>query len=156
MHKIVSVLLVCTVMNAQTFDTEKLPMQSTSYDKKRNPHKDLALSMEKAKKSGKKILMVVGGEWCKWCGQLDNFLDDHEAVAKAFYTSFEVLRVYYGKDISKEGKSLLTQFPAPKGTPHFYLLGSKAKLLKSVDTGALERGYSYHKKKFMKFIEDNR
>jgi len=156
MHKILSILLLCSMVNVHAFDTVKLPIQSTSYDKTRNPHKDLALSMEKAKKSGKKILMVVGGEWCKWCGQLDNFLDDHEDVAKDFYTSFEVLRVYYGKGISKEGKSLLTQFPALKGTPHFYILDSKAKLLKSVDTGKLERGYSYDKKKFMKFIKEHR
>ena len=156
MHKIIFLVLVCTVISVHAFDMEKLPIQSTTYDKKRNPHEDLALSMAKAKKSGKKILMVVGGEWCKWCGQLDNFLDDHEAVTKEFYTSFEVLRVYYGKGISKEGKSLLIQFPAPKGTPHFYILDSKAKLLKSIDTGKFERGYSYHKKKFMKFIEDNR
>ncbi len=156
MHKIVWILVVCGIMHLYAFDVEKLPIQSTSYDKKRNPHKDLAVSMEKAKKSGKKILMMVGGEWCKWCGQLDNFLDDHEAVAKDFYTSFEVLRVYYGKGISKEGKSLLTQFPAPKGTPHFYVLDSHAKLLKSVDTGKLERGYSYHKKKFIGFIKEHR
>ena len=149
-------MFVCMVMNAEAFDVEKLSMQSTTYDKKRNPHEDLALSMAKAKKSGKKILMVVGGEWCKWCGQLDNFLDDHEAVAKEFYTSFEVLRVYYGKGITKEGQSLLMQFPVPKGTPHFYILDSKAKLLKSIDTGKLERGYSYHKKKFMTFIKDNK
>lgn len=144
------------IINLQAFDAEKLPIQSTTYDKKRNPHQDLALSMQKAKKSGKKILMVVGGDWCKWCGQLDNFLDDHPKIAGNFYGSFEVLRVYYGKDISKESKSLLSQFPAPKGTPHFYLLDSKAKLLKSIDTGYLERGYSYNKKLFVEFIEQNK
>jgi len=156
MHKVVWIWALCSIIHLHAFDVGKLPIQSTTYDKKRNPHTDLALSMEKAKKSGKKILMVVGGEWCKWCGQLDNFLDDHESVAEDFYTSFEVLRVYYGKGISKEGKSLLTQFPAPKGTPHFYLLDSKAKLLKSIDTGNLERGYSYNKKKFMAFIKEHR
>jgi len=100
--------------------------------------------------------MVVGGEWCKWCGQLDNFLDDHETVAKKFYGSFEVLRVYYGKGISEESKSLLKQFPALKGTPHFYVLDSNAKLLKSIDTAYLERGYSYHRKKVLEFIEEHK
>ncbi|MGV6830003.1 MAG: thioredoxin family protein [bacterium] len=149
-------LALFAIMHLHAFEMEKLPIQSSTYDKKRNPHMDLALSMEKAKKSGKKILMMVGGEWCRWCGQLDNFLDDHETVAKEFYTSFEVFRVYYGKDISKEGKSLLVQFPTFKGTPHFYLLDSKAKLLKSIDTRQFERGYSYDKKKFMSFIKKYR
>ena len=156
MYKIAWILALCGIMNIHAFDVEKLPIHSSTYDKNRNPHKDLALSMENAKKSGKKILMVVGGEWCKWCGQLDNFLDDHETVAKKFYGSFEVLRVYYGKGISEESKSLLKQFPALKGTPHFYVLDSNAKLLKSIDTARLERGYSYHKKKVFEFIEANK
>jgi len=143
-------------MHLQAFDMKNLPTYSTHYEKQRNPHTDLSSSMQKAEKSGKKILMVVGGEWCKWCGQLDNFLDDHEKVAEMFYGSFEVVRVYYGEGISAEGKSLLTQFPPPKGTPHFYLLDSKAKLLKSIDTGYLERGYSYNKKKFVAFVEENK
>jgi len=156
MYRLIYIVWACTIINLHAFDVEKRSIQSTSYDKKRNPHADLALSMEKAQLSGKKILMIVGGEWCKWCGQLDNFLDDHERVAEDFYTSFEVLRVYYGKGISAEGESLLTQFPAPKGTPHFYVLDSKAKLLKSIDTAFLERGYSYNKKKFVQFIEQNK
>ena len=131
MHKIVWIWALCSILKLHAFDAGKLPIQSTTYDTKRNPHADLALSMGKAQVSGNKILLIVGGEWCKWCGQLDNFLDDHERVAEEFYTSFEVIRVYYGKGISEEGKSLLTQFPAPKGTPHFYLLDSKAKLLKA-------------------------
>jgi len=156
MHKIVWIWALCSIIHLHAFDAEKLPIESTTYDTKRNPHTDLALSMEKAQVSGKKILMIVGGNWCKWCGQLDNFLDDHERVAEDFYTSFEVLRVYYGKGISTEGKSLLTQFPPPKGTPHFYVLDSKAKLLKSIDTSFLERGYSYNKKLFVQFIEQNK
>lgn len=83
-------------------------------------------------------------------------MDDHKTVAEMFYGSFEVVRVYYGKDISVEGKSLLTQFPAPKGTPHFYLLDSKAKLLKRINTGYLERDYSYNKKKFVAFVEEHK
>ncbi len=156
MKKNIVMLLLCVTLGVYGFELDMLPTYSTHYDKQRNPHTDLSTAMQKAEKSGKKILMVVGGEWCKWCGQLDNFLDDHKKVAELFYGSFEVVRVYYGEGISAEGKSLLTQFPPPKGTPHFYLLDSKAKLLKSIDTGYLERGYSYNKKKFVAFVEENK
>ena len=138
------------------FELTSLPTYSTQYDPKANPHIALQTALKKAQTSHKPILLMVGGEWCKWCGQLENFLDDHPAIAQDFYTSFEVVRVYYGEGINKEAQSLLEQFPPLKGTPHFYLLDSQAKLLKSIDTGYLERGYSYNSKKVKAFINKNR
>jgi len=126
------------------------------YDKKINPYISLEKALVKVKKSDKNILLMVGGDWCKWCGQFENFLDDHPKIAEDFYTTFEVVRVYYGESINKEAQSLLKQFPPLKGTPHFYLLDSNAKLLKSIDTGYLERGYSYNRKKVKTFIEENK
>jgi len=159
MKKIILITLILTTLNIFAIDkvyyTDTLPKELTSYDKKANPHEALSKAMQKAKKSGKKILLIVGGDWCKWCGAMDNFFDDHEEIARDFYGSFEIVRVYYGKDISKEGKSLLIQFPPLKGTPHFYILDSNAKLLKSVDTAYMERGYGYHRKKVIEFINQN-
>ena len=101
MKKIVILLLVSIAVALNAFDIEKLPNYSTEYDKKVNPYKSLATAMQKVKDSDKKILLLVGGDWCKWCGTLDNFLEDKEKIAKSFYDSFEVVRVYYGKDTSK-------------------------------------------------------
>jgi len=153
MQKIVLIIFLgaCSVLYA--FEWEKLPSYSVQYDKKINPYISLEKALVKVKKSDKKILLMVGGDWCKWCGQFENFLDDHYKIAEDFYTTFEVVRVYYGEGINKEAQSLLKQFPPLKGTPHFYLLDSDAKLLKSIDTGYLERGYSYHTKKVKDFIK---
>ena len=149
------IILSSSFINGNNF-TKKLPNYSLYFDSKVNPHKDLSMAIKKAKKSKKKILMIVGGNWCKWCGTFDNFLDDHEKIAKSFYGSFEVIRVYYGSKINKKGKSLLKQFPPIKGTPHFYILNSNAKLLKSIDTTYLERGYGYNKLKVINFIKNNK
>jgi thioredoxin-related protein len=148
--------LVCMTASVWAFDMSTLPKYSTFYDAKANPHETLSKALEKSAKSGKKLLLIVGNDGCKWCGQLDNFLEDNRKIAEAFYGSFEVVKVYYAEGINKETKSLLQQFPAPKGTPHFYVLDSNAKLLKSIDTGYLERGYSYNKQKFLAFIEANK
>jgi len=61
MNKIVSILLVCSIITLHAFDVEKLPIHSTTYDKNRNPHKDLAVSMEKAKKVWKED--THGSRW---------------------------------------------------------------------------------------------
>ena len=156
MKKIVILLLVFVSVALNAFDIEKLPNYSTEYDKKVNPYKSLATAMQKVKDSDKKILLLVGGDWCKWCGTFDNFLEDKEKIAKSFYDSFEVVRVYYGKGINKEAQSLLKQFPPLEATPHFYILDKNAKLLKSLGSANLERGYGYNKKRVIKFIKDNK
>ena len=148
-----SVLLVLSV---NAFDIDKLAKYSTVYDKNANPHKDLAIAMQKAKVSGKNVLLLVGGDWCKWCGTFDNFLEDNEKIGESFYNSFEVVRVYFGKGINKEAQSLLKQFPPLKATPHFYVLDKNAKLLKSIDSSPLERGYGYRKSKVVTFINANK
>ena len=156
MKKKAILVLMFVTLTLSAFDMEKLPKYATEYDSKANPHRTLATLMKKAKKSDKKILLMVGGDWCKWCGTLDNFLEDNEKIASSFYGSFEVMRVYYGKGINKETQSLLKQFPPLKATPHFYILDKNAKLLKSLESANLERGYGYNRKKIIKFIEENR
>lgn len=137
-------------------DLNNLPAYSTTYDIKADPYLDLQLAMNKVEKSDKKILLIVGGDWCKWCGTFDNLIDDNIELSNIFYNTFEVVKVYYGRDISKKTKSFLKQFPVLKGTPHFYILDKNAKLLKSIDTSYLERGYGYNKKEMMKFIKQNK
>jgi hypothetical protein len=47
------------------------------YDPRRDPEKDLAAAGEEARRSNRKILVVVGGEWCSWCHTMDRFFHDH-------------------------------------------------------------------------------
>jgi thioredoxin-related protein len=153
LYRIFVALMIIFTFGISGVDLDKLPSYSTTFDKKINPHVSLSKALDKVKKTNKNILLFVGGDWCRWSGTFDNFLDDHPKIAEAFYGSFEVVRVYYGNGINKYGQSLLKQFPPLKGTPHFYILNKKAKLLSSINTVYLERGYGYNKKKVMQFIQ---
>jgi thioredoxin-related protein len=143
-------------LNLSAFDINTLPKYSKIYDSKANAHEDLSKALQKVKKSKKKILLIAGGDWCMWCGTFDNFLDDNEKIAKDFYTSFEVVKVYYGNGMNDSAKSLLKQFPVLKGTPHFYILNKDAKLLESIGTEYLERGYGYNRHKVKEFINSKK
>jgi thioredoxin-related protein len=145
-------VLILIALNLSAFDMNNLPKYTISYGKEANAYEDLTKAMEKVKKSNKKILLIAGGYWCKWCVSFDNFLKDNEKVANDFYGSFEVLKVYYGKGMNESAKSLFKQFPALEGTPHFYLLDKDAKLLESIGTAYLEKGSSYNKSKIVEFI----
>jgi thioredoxin-related protein len=139
-------------LNLSAIDMNNLPKYSTSYDKKANAYENLTKAMDKAKKSNKKILLIAGGAWCKWCGAFDNFFKENEKVANDFYGSFEVLKVYYGNGMNESSKSLFKQFPVLKGTPHFYILDKDAKLLESIGTVYLEEGNGYNKGKIIEFV----
>jgi thioredoxin-related protein len=134
-------------------DRTTLPMYSLYFNKHTNPHKDLAVALKKAKKENKNILLLVGGNWCPWCRSFDSFLEKNKELEKLFYTSFEVVRVYYGSGISKEGQTLLKQFPNLGETPSIYILDNNAKLLHTQKSSMLELGYSYDKKKLEEFIK---
>ena len=151
-----SLLFSLSIYAGVTQPSNTLAAYTLEYHKKQDPKMDLQKAKKVAQKEHKKILLIVGGDWCKWSGTLDNFLEDHPEIAQKFYNSFEVVKVYYGKGMTKEAKNFLKQFPPLKGTPHFYILDENGKLLKSVDTGYLERGYSYNKRKFEQFIEENK
>lgn len=127
-----------------------LPDYSQGYDEQRDPAQDQASATAKAQREGKKVLLLVGGEWCSWCQEMNHFLDREPTLASQFNQAFVVVKV----NVSKQNKneSFLKGYPEYLGVPHFYVLDAKGKLLESVNTGLLEKGKSYDEAKFGKFI----
>ena len=133
-------------------DVATLPSYSTTFDKESNATANLAEAITKATKEQKNILLIAGGDWCRWCGTMSNFLEEHPKLQKEFYTKFEVLRLYYGKGINPSAKALIEKYGKPKGTPYFYLLNGQGELLNPYRTKTLEQGYGYSQAKFAEFI----
>jgi|GEM_PF-1265415 len=138
--------------NQNQLDISTLPKYSISFNKEANATADMREAIEKATKEQKNILLIAGGDWCRWCGTMSNFLEEHPRLQKELYTKFEVVRLYYGKGINHSAKELIKKYGKPKGTPHFYILDNQAKLLNSFGTKSLERGYGYNRTKFADFI----
>ncbi|WP_421246395.1 thioredoxin family protein [Aeromonas sanarellii] len=127
-----------------------LPDYSQGYDETRDPAKDLAAATTRAQQEGKKVLLLVGGEWCSWCQEMNRFLDREPDLASQFNRTFVVVKV----NVSEQNKneSFLKAYPEYLGVPHFYVLDARGKLLESFNTGLLEKEKSYDEAKFGKFI----
>ncbi|BBS86760.1 thioredoxin family protein [Aeromonas media] len=127
-----------------------LPDYSQGYDEQRDPAKDLAAATIRAQQEDKQVLLLVGGEWCSWCQEMNRFLDQEPELAHQFNRTFVVVKV----NVSKENKNapFLKAYPEYLGVPHFYVLDARGKLLESFNTGLLEKGKSYDEVKFGKFI----
>ncbi|WP_429160025.1 thioredoxin family protein [Aeromonas media] len=127
-----------------------LPDYSQGYDEQRDPARDLAAATAKAQSEGKKVLLLVGGEWCSWCQEMNRFLDREPALASQFNQTFVVVKVNVSK--ANKNEPFLKRYPEYLGVPHFYVLDARGKLLESFNTGLLEKGKSYDEARFGKFI----
>src|SRR3990172_5311081 len=124
---------------AQTKDTTKGETeQREKFDPQRDPEKDLKAAVTLAAKSGQRILLVVGGEWCIWCRKLDKFFQDNKDVSELLQVNYVVVKVNWSKE--NRNDKFLGRYPTTKGYPPLFVLDSGGKLLHSQDTGELETG----------------
>ena len=123
----------------------------TAFDYTRDSDKDLADAITEAKRSGRRILLDVGGTWCIWCRKFDKFLEENKDVANNLEKHFVVVKINFDKEHKNE--KFLSKFPKVDGYPHFFILSKTGKLIKSQNTGELESGESHDRNKVMKFLK---
>lgn len=120
------------------------------FDPTRSPFDDLKLAVEKAQKENKRIILDVGGEWCIWCHRIDEFLHKDKEINDFLEKHYVVVKVNYSKENKNE--KFLSNYPKINGYPHFFVLDSDGTFLHSQDTGLLEEGKTYSKRKVMDFL----
>jgi thioredoxin-related protein len=121
------------------------------FDDIRDPAKDLKLAIAEAKRSQRRILLDVGGEWCIWCHRLDTLFMKNADLSDFLHANFVVVKVHYDRKVNKN-ESFLSRYPKIPGYPHFFVLEKNGKLLKSQDTGELEENKGHSKDKVTAFL----
>lgn len=127
-----------------------------AFDPARDPVADLATAKAEARRSGRRIVLDVGGEWCSWCHLMDAFIEGDAAVRDLRDAHFVWMKVNYSED--NENTAFLSQFPAIKGYPHLFVLDADGALLHSQFTGELEAAEGqpkgYDRGHFLAFLQD--
>lgn len=118
-----------------------------------NPSTDLAQARELAAQTGRKVLIIAGGDWCRWCHVLQRFLERNRDVQTELDRAFVVLKVYIGDENVNE--QFFSGLPEAVGYPHFWVMASDGTVLKSIDTAGVESGPDdYDKNLFLQLIRD--
>jgi len=143
------IVLTCNFITAQD-KSEK--STAHKFDPTANPFTDLKKVVSEAKKSNKRILLDIGGEWCIWCHRIDQFIDQNEEIKKFLHENYVVLKINYSEENKNE--KFLAQYPKVPGFPHFFVLAKNGKLLHSQDTGQLEKEKSYDAEKMLSFLRE--
>ena len=120
------------------------------YDPKRDAAQDIREAAVEAKRTHRRVLVEVGGEWCSWCHHMDDFFAAHSDLTELRDKKFVMLKVNFSEE--NPNKELLSQYPAIAGYPHIFVLDSDGTLVHSQDTSALEEGKSYNLERFTTFL----
>lgn len=108
---------------------------SRTFDPARDPVRDLEQALQAARSEGRRVLVMVGGDWCVWCFLLDRYLRTDVDATRILYGEFEVLRVYYGDDNTND--AFLDRFPEFEMFPHFFVVESDGRVLASIPADVL-------------------
>jgi hypothetical protein len=118
----------------------------------------LTAARREAAQDGRQVLVIAGGDWCRWCHVLDRFLHDNPDVESELAKKFVVLKVYYGDSEGDDGTDVafFDGLPEAEGFPHFWVVRRDGSV-RSIETGGLERGDDdYDREKFLRFIREGR
>jgi len=122
----------------------------TRYDPKRDPDADLAKALAEAKRTGRNVLLVVGGDWCDWCQAMDKFFAGHADVRALRERNFVTLKINMSPQ--NENRAFLSRYPKIPGYPYLFVLDAHGKVLHPQRANVFEDGDTYNVPRFASFL----
>jgi thioredoxin-related protein len=123
----------------------------TKYDPSRDAVRDIKEAISEAQRTGKRILLEVGGEWCSWCRKLDRYFAANPKLTE--YRDRHYITVKINWSPENYNKKALSQYPEIHEYTYFLVLDKNGKLLKAQATGVFEEGKSYDLGRMTAFFE---
>lgn len=121
------------------------------YDPKADPFEQYHAAIERAEREHKLVLVIAGGDWCRWCHVLERFVSNDAEVEQRLDETFVVMKAYVGFDNYNE--LFFSQLPPAVGAPHFWVISPEREVLASQSTATLEAGKKgYDKRAFLDFL----
>jgi thioredoxin-related protein len=91
------------------------------FDPKRDAAADIHAAIAEAQKTGKRIILDIGGDWCQYCHQMDKFFDEHPDVLQIREKNFITLAIFYSSDHKNE--DALSRYSPVLGIPSLFCAG---------------------------------
>lgn len=98
-----------------------------AYDPARDGKADLSAVLANARVVDRPVLVVVGGDWCPTCLQLDRAMSAHAGVQSILTTKALSLKINY--DSKNKNKGAMDMLPFFVGYPAMFLLRSNGERL---------------------------
>ena len=129
----------------------ELPAYSRDYDAERNPFADGRDALALARRSGRLVMIEVGGDWCLWCRALDGFIKANSAVYDRLHQNFVLLKVNTSE--ANDNAKFLAGLPRTNGYPHVFISRDDGGLIGSTDTTRLIVNGRYDAQRLLAFLD---
>lgn len=133
------------------------------YDETIDPLVQLDNAIASASQSRQYVLCQLGGNWCKWCLRLAQFVSQDEEISKLIKDNYKFIHVNYNPRIRNSNSAeqaktdkLLKRLgnPGRFGYPVLIVLDGKGRVLHIQDSSFLEEGDSYSRNKVLRFLRN--
>jgi thioredoxin-related protein len=142
--------LILFFLIALSFDS--FAQDSLIYHPELNAAEQIKSATLKASAENKHVLLMIGGNWCKWCRMFNKFVTTDTQLDSAMNKNFVVEHINYSKENKNEDVLKSLQFPQRFGYPVFVILNSKGELIHTQNSAYLEKGEGYSKETVMDFF----
>jgi thioredoxin-related protein len=150
MKKILTILLFfCGSHSGYTQQAEK-PVEI--YHPELDAKKQMIDAVAQANLNNKHVLLMVGGNWCKWCRMFEKFLHADAQLDSTVSANFVFEHINFSKENKNEELLKELEFPQRFGFPVFVILDSNGKRIHTQNSGYLEQGEGYSKEKVIEFF----
>jgi len=96
--------------------------------------KRLKKALAEAQKSNKRILLLIGGNWCVWCHRLHGTIHDNKSIQTLLKQAYILVMID-----TKMDKVVLNQWDIrPKGYPYLTIIDASGNKLTEQETGSFE------------------
>lgn len=121
-----------------------------SFDPARDGAADVSAAIAEAHRTGKRVLMDVGGNWCGYCDQMERLFHDHPDLVELRDAGFITVAVYVGP--GGKNQPLLARYPKLEGIPHLFVLDGDGAVLHSQHATELRSNGGYDARKVEEFL----
>jgi hypothetical protein len=115
-------------------------------------HEEIRTAVAQAAKSGKRVLVVFGADWCFDCHVLDKAFKRQD-IAAVLNPSYELVHIDVGRGEKNQDLMNEYQVPMKRGIPAIALLDSSGKLLYSQKNGEWERARALGPEDLLEFLK---
>jgi thiol:disulfide interchange protein len=105
------------------------PPYSRAYDPARDPFEDGRAALDLAVRTGRNVLIEIGGDWCSWCHALDRTIKREPGLRLLLERHYVVLKVNVSED--NENAAFLQGLPAFTGYPHIFIANAQGTVMHS-------------------------
>ena len=143
-------MLLAGILPVWADEESRLPAYSRVYDPGRDSFADSHAALDLASRTGKRLLMELGGDWCTYCLQLDRFINSRPQLRQLLQENFVILKVNVSDENLNE--EFLSGLPETDGYPHFYISENDGTIIHSQDTARFMQDGDYSEQRILNFL----